>query len=409
MAKAAYDAPPVRNVILQTPDGRRFLTAQLMDSLGGGLSSVVLPWLVLDAGGSGSEAGAAFLVSTIPYVLLGLPAGDIGDHYRRRRVMEVGVACQLLAALVIPLVVASGTAGEDLPLVLIYATGLAVTAGRVFVDAAAFGAVARLVGRGHFVEGQAALSFVWSLGLLIGPAVGGGLIGLVGADDALWLQAAAFAVALALIASMRVDLGPGDEARHSHRGLSAGLKLVALHPVLRLLTMVGMAWNMSVGVIYALLVVFARGELGAGGPETGWMLAIGGGAGLVGGISTPAVHRRFGAGRVLRGSLMVTAVASIGLALSTNVWQGTVSFALLEASALLFITMLISERQTIARPGEQARVGITGRMAALLASSLGGIAGSLLVAHMPPTQVFALSAAATTVVALSAQLLFRDL
>ena len=89
------------NVILSSGDGRRFLVAQLMDSLGAGLSSVVLPWLVLDAGGSGAEAGAAFLVGTVPYVLLGLPAGDIGDRRPRRRVMELGVTCQLLAALVI--------------------------------------------------------------------------------------------------------------------------------------------------------------------------------------------------------------------------------------------------------------------------------------------------------------------
>src|SRR5204863_2624831 len=127
----------VSNVILSSGDGRRFLVAQLMDSLGAGLSSVVLPWLVLDAGGSGAEAGAAFLVGTVPYVLLGLPAGDIGDRRPRRRVMELGVTCQLLAALVIPLVVVAGVEADQLPLALIYAAGLGVTAGRVFVDAAA--------------------------------------------------------------------------------------------------------------------------------------------------------------------------------------------------------------------------------------------------------------------------------
>jgi len=399
----------VRNALLQTADGRRFLIAQLMDSLGSGLSSVLLPWLVLDAGGTSSEAGAAYLVGTIPYVLLGLPAGDIGDHHHRRRVMTVGVCGQLAAALVIPLIVLSGTDGAELPIALIYASGLCVTAGRVFVDAASFGAVARLVGSRHFVEGQAGLSFVWSLGLLVGPALGGVLIGLVGAANGLWVQAGGFAVALVLLASIRTDLGPGQEARHRQRSLTSGVRLVLHQPMLRLLTALGMAWNLCVNLIYSLLVVFARTELGAGGPETGWMLAIGAGAGLVGGISTPAVHRRFGAGRALRGGLVVTAAASAGLALSGNIWQGTICFALLEGSALLFITMLISERQTLAKPGEQARVGITGRMAALLAASLGAVAASLLVAHMPPTSVFALSAVATTVVAVVAQFALRDL
>jgi predicted MFS family arabinose efflux permease len=397
------------NVLLTTPDGRRFLIAQLMDSLGGGLSSVVLPWLVLDAGGSGSEAGAAFLVGTIPYVLLGLPAGDVGDRHSRRRVMVLGAIAQLVAALIVPLVVLFGTDASDLPLIVIYAAGLGVTAGRVFVDAAAFGAIARLVGDGHFVEGQSALSFVWSMGFLLGPALGGALIGLVGADNALWVQAAGFAVAIALLSSMRVDLGPGAERRDARDGLSAGLMMVFRDPMLRLLTAVGTAWNLAVNMIYALLVVFARGELGAGGAETGWMLAIGGGAGLLGGLSAPAVQRRFGIGIALRGALIASAFGAISLALSRDVVAGTLGFSLLEGSGLLFITLLIGQRQTLAGAHEQGRVGMTGRMAALLAATLGGLLASALVAHLSPTQVFAISAVATSVVAVSAQRLLRAL
>ena len=52
--------------LLRTADGRLFLAAQLMDSLSAGISLVALPWLVLDAGGTQSQAGAAFLAGTLP-------------------------------------------------------------------------------------------------------------------------------------------------------------------------------------------------------------------------------------------------------------------------------------------------------------------------------------------------------
>jgi predicted MFS family arabinose efflux permease len=393
----------VANVLLSTADGRRFLIAQLMDSLGGGLSFVVLPWLVLDAGGSPSEAAAAFLVGTIPYVLLGLPAGDVGDRRQRRRVMELGVMVQLAAALVIPVVVLAGTDARQLPLVLIYAAGLGVTAGRVFVDAAAFGAVSRLVGEGNFVEGQAGLSFVWSLGLLVGPAIGGALIGLLGASEALWVQAAGFALAWALIASMKVDLGPGERSSDDTGGVMAGLMLVVRDPTLRMLTTVGMAWNLAVNMMYALIVVFARGELHADGPATGWMLAIGGGAGLLGGLAAPVVHRRLGAGLALRVALLGSGLGAIALALAGNVYTGTIGFSLLEAFGLLFITLLIGERQNRVGHNEQARVGITGRMAALLASTVGGLLATALVAHMPASSVYGLAAGGTVAVALLSQ------
>jgi len=83
------------------------------------------------------------------------------------------------------------------------------------------------------------------------------------------------------------------------------------------------------------------------------------------------------------------------------------AFALLEAGGLCFITMLIGERQTQAQPHQQARVGITGRMAALFAATLGAVAASAMVADMRPSSVFAVAAVATGAVALSGQWLLR--
>ncbi len=238
----------MKGVLLRSRDGRRFLVAQLMDSMAGGLSLVVLPWMVLDAGGSRSLAGAAFLIATIPYLVLGLHAGELGDRRGRRRIMVSAAVLQAVAACVLPLTVAVGPAASDLPLALIFAAGMGVTAGRVFVDAAAFGATARLVGDEHFVEGQANLSLVWSLGFLIGPALGGGLIGLVGAVEALWVEAAGFALAAVLLASIRTELGPEAAEGARRAGVLSGVEVVARDRTLRRLTSVSMAWNLTVNV-----------------------------------------------------------------------------------------------------------------------------------------------------------------
>jgi MFS family permease len=240
----------VRGVLLRSRDGRRFLVAQLMDSMAGGLSLVVLPWMVLDAGGSRSLAGAAFLIATIPYLVLGLHAGELGDRRQRKPIMVWAAAVQAVAASALPLIVALGPAARDLPVALIFAAGMGVTAGRVFVDAAAFGATARLVGDAHFVEGQANLSLVWSLGFLIGPALGGGLIGLVGAVEALWVEAAGFALAAVLLASIRTELGPETEEGARRAGVLAGVEVVARDRALRRLASVSMAWNLTVGDLY---------------------------------------------------------------------------------------------------------------------------------------------------------------
>jgi MFS family permease len=385
--------------LLRTADGRLFLAAQLMDSLSAGISLVALPWLVLDAGGTQSQAGAAFLAGTLPYVVLGLNAGHVGDHRPRRRVMVTGTAVQTAAAAVIPLALAGGVAVEDMPLPLIYAAALVVTAGRVFVDAAAFGAIAKLVGGGHFVQGQSALSFVWSLGFLVGPAVGGALIGLVGIAGALWVQAVGFAVAVGLMASMRVDLGPAPHPDAGGEGVLAGLRLVIRDPVLRSLTAIGMAWNLTTNVIYSLIVVFARHDLSADAGQAGLMLSIAGAAGLAGGLLAPVARHRLGPTRALRSSIALSGVGALGTALAQEIVSATIAYSVLEFSALLFITLLISERQTRAAPSEQGRVGITGRMAALTAASVGALIGAVLVALISLPAILLLAALCTIVVA----------
>jgi hypothetical protein len=62
--------------------------------------------------------------------------------------------------------------------------------------------------------------------------------------------------------------------------------------------------------------------------------------------------------------------------------------------------MLIGERQVRAAPSEQSRVGITGRMSALLAASAGALVASLMVARWSPSQVFDLAAVLTAAVAI---------
>ncbi|MGZ4481572.1 MAG: hypothetical protein ACXVY5_05155, partial [Gaiellales bacterium] len=163
-----------------------------------------------------------------------------------------------------------------------------------------------------------------------------------------------------------------------------------------------------VNMFYALIVVFARQQLGTSGPAAGRMLAVGGAAGLVGGLTAPVVRRRLGPSLALRASVAANAAAGVAMALAPSLLSATAAFAGLEATALLFITLVISERQARAAPHAQGRVGITGRMAALLAASAGAVVASVLVARLEPSQVFAVGAVATASVALAAQWLLRS-
>lgn len=160
-------------------------------------------------------------------------------------------------------------------------------------------------------------------------------------------------------------------------------------------------------VFYALMVVFVRTELHAGGPAAGRMLAAGGAAGLAGGAIAPLARDRLGPTGAMRFALVGSACAGVALALAPGLGAATAAYAGLEATGLCFITLIIGERQTRAAPAEQARVGITGRMAALFASSIGAVVASVLVAVLSAADVFAVAAAGTVCVAAVAVPLLR--
>jgi MFS family permease len=141
------------NPLLASRDGRLFLSAQALDFVAQGVASVALPWLILDGGGSSVSAGLVFTLTVFPYVVFGLPAGVVGDRYRRRRVMYAAHAVQGGCALVIPLWSLTGHP----PLGVVLVAAFLIGAGRVFADAAAFGAVAAIAGRAAFTRAQATL------------------------------------------------------------------------------------------------------------------------------------------------------------------------------------------------------------------------------------------------------------
>jgi MFS family permease len=170
-----------------------------LDSAAIGVASMALPRLLLSEGHSVGLAGLVYPLTIVPFVVFGLPAGALGDRFPWRRVMYASQAVQAAASASIPLWALSGAP----PLALVLSAAFLVGSGRVFADAAAFGAVASAVGPENFTRGQSALSAVWSIGFLAGPALAGLLIAAVGPSFALAAETSALAIAAALITAVR--------------------------------------------------------------------------------------------------------------------------------------------------------------------------------------------------------------
>ena len=105
--------------------------------------------------------------------------------------------------------------------------------------------------------------------------------------------------------------------------------------------------------------------------------------GLSAGFFVGALERRFGGLRLIAASIVVSALAVMGLAGAPGFWGALVAYAALNLSIWVSVTSLIGERQRLAPDHLQARVGITGRAIALGSMMVGSLVASGLAVFVP--------------------------
>lgn len=130
--------------------------------------SVAIGWTVYLRSKTPLALGLIGLAQFIPMVLLMLPAGEICDRLRPRRVLIAGLALQALCAGCF-LVLARG----ELPLELLYAVLVVAGAARAFTEPAGQALLPLLVPPERLPRAIASSSSLWQVAVIAGPAVGG--------------------------------------------------------------------------------------------------------------------------------------------------------------------------------------------------------------------------------------------
>jgi MFS family permease len=369
----------VRDPLLAGRDGRLLVGSQALSFGAHGISTVALPWLVLDAHDSTVGAGLVATFGWLPYVAFGLAAGVVGDRIPPRRVMALTHALQALVALAVPLWTIAGTP----PVALVFAAAFAIGAGRVFSDAAVFGVIPEVAGRERMTHAQATLGAAWSAGLLAGPAVGGVLVAAVGPARSLAVEAALLAAAAVVIRLLRAGAAaPPGAAGRAREVVRGGLATIFGDPLLRRLTLFGASWVFAAAGAYGLSVPLLRGEIGLSSGEAGAVLAAGGAAGIV---AAPIVGRlavRMEGVRIVTGFLPLVAGSIAVCGLAPGLGLALPGFFVFYLADSIVTAAYIGERQRRAPPALQATVGISGRMIVMLALTTGsacasGLAGSV--------------------------------
>ena len=287
----------------------------LASGVGNGIAMVVLPWLVLQVTGSASAAGAVAAATLLPLLVASLFVGTIVDMVGRKRVAILSDVISGLSVAAIPVL------GLLDQLNAAWLIGLAVV-GAVLDPAGYTAREAMLPGAATAAgwawdRANAVHEAVFGVAYLLGPGLGGLLIGFVGPESALWGTAAGFALAVASTALLRVP-GSGRPAQHERpgsvwRGTTEGLAFVWRQPLLRDTTLLCCLLVSAYLPFESVILPVHFTALDRPG-QLGLVVTAMSGGGVVGSLCHPWFVDRWGRYRVFVGSVITACVALLGLA-----------------------------------------------------------------------------------------------
>jgi MFS family permease len=264
---------------------RRFWLATSVSVLGTWMAAIALSIRMYDVTGSPGWVSALLFAEFVPSVLIGLLAGNRLNRLRLRRAM---VLCDLGSAVVFALLALISTPWAVVALA--GTVGLAVGIFRPLATAA----VPMLVSDDDLESATGAIASADNSMTFLGAVLGGVLVGSVGAEVALALNAVSFVLSAGLIASCVALASAGTEAAPPAEGRHTGaaIRRIAGSPVLRQIAVGWTVTTLVLGAVNAVQVPLLRGTYDASAAAVGVLLGLTS-LGLVAG-SLFAGARRFG-------------------------------------------------------------------------------------------------------------------
>ncbi|WP_442778656.1 MFS transporter [Actinomadura sp. WAC 06369] len=209
---------------LRNRNYRLFATGQVVSNTGTWMQRIAQDWLVLElTRSSGTALGITTGLQFLPLLLFGLWGGVIADRYPKRRVLMITQVSMGALALVLGLLAITGTAQVWHVYVLAFGLGMATVVDNPTRQAFAV----EMVGRRDLPNAIALNSAIFNGARLVGPAVAGVLIALIGTGPVFLVNAASYGAVLLGLQAMRADdLHPAEPVKRAKGQLMEGLRYV---------------------------------------------------------------------------------------------------------------------------------------------------------------------------------------
>jgi len=278
---------------LRQPEFRDLWIANFLSNLGTIMHAAAAAWLMTTLTTSPLLIGLVQTAASLPAFLLGLAGGVLTDLVNRRRLLVGAQLWMMTMAGLMAVMTWNGHLRPIQLLVLLFLLGM----GSAIHLPGWQTLLQDLVTRDKIAAAVSLNSISFNLARSIGPALGGFLVGVLGAAWVFAINAFSFLAVLAGLWRVPAHLVPQSKGKATPRAvlhsLEEGWKFIMETPLISGILLRTCFFMLTGSGVLALLPIVARDHLGTGATGYGILLSAFGVGSVLGAIFIPVMRRRF--------------------------------------------------------------------------------------------------------------------
>jgi MFS family permease len=359
---------------------RLLLSGLLLSGTGGWIQRVAQDWLVLTMTDSPVSVGAVTACQFLPTLIFGLYGGLLADRFPKRRILLTTQISMAVTAATLAGLALSGHVAVWHVFVLAFVLGVVTAVDNPVRQSF----VSEVVESDQLPNAISLVSCTFQIGAMVGPVVGGVLMGAVGAGSAFAVNAMTFVGPIVALLLMRGTSARRSASASAEQASAAGIReglSYALHTptVLWPVVMVG-AFGFFTISLPVTLAAFAKNEFHSGATGLGLLNGIVATGALVGAMTT-ARRRKPLRLRTVGAAATGLAAALVLAALAPDQPLFTVLLVAVGGANLAFLTSAQSLVQVAAAEHLRGRVVGLYMLVFIGSGAIGGPVVGLLAEH----------------------------
>ncbi|MBE1555250.1 MFS transporter [Sporosarcina limicola] len=371
------------------------VTNQFLTALSDSIFSLAIMWYVYEITKSALSASLIMVIISLTGIIVGPFIGVLVDRREPKTSMQIGYACMILVGIILAIVYFYFV---DILIVVIYLSLVVHHICMMFISPAKNKLLPRIVGVSKIVKVNGYIYSTSQTADLIGQAISGVLIGIIGFVGVMLFHSGVYLLASILlifvinVSLVKDKIQTEEESTVTPKTsmlaeLKAGMLILKQNRPIFKLVFLATALNATT-IAGALFVVLVSDHYGASAVQFGLINAVAAVSGIIIGLVANKLTNFAKPYLVMAITLGISGVAFLSMGLTSNFYFGTLFFMMMTASIIIFSIIDNTLMIVLVKDEFRGRVFMLKVAIASLLIPIFSLAGGLIADSIPVNYLF---------------------